>query len=622
MEWTPPRAAHGLQGSAASAPGSSPRAPTGPPGDEDNMKKLRSFFVLAFGLALFLASTFAAQATPQASPNGPEALPAASSGAANDAWWRHAVIYEIYPRSFADTNADGLGDLNGITAHLDYLQDLGVDAIWITPCFPSPQVDFGYDVSNYTVIAPEYGTMADFNRLMSEVKKHDIKVLLDLVVNHTSDKHPWFVESASSRTNPKADWYIWRDGRGPDGRQAPNNWTSLFGGPAWQWGPQRQQFYYHFFYKEQPDLNWRNPEVRQAMYNVVRFWMDRGVSGFRLDAVDTLFEDPNLTPDPEKPGRNAFGDANVEHVHTMGLPEIHDVFRELRQIVNAYPGGVLVGEVYRPTAAEMATVYGRNDEVNLPMATQVGFTDERSAPEIRKRLDKLMALPKGQTPLLVFDNHDRTRSWDRYGQGLDTAQRDEVAKVVAATLLAPRGSALMYYGQEIGMATNTPTRREDVKDPIGITGWPKEKGRDGERTPMQWDDSKNAGFSTADKTWLPVPPTAAHANVAHEEKNPDSVLSFYKAMLRLRRENAPLRYGDYQSINDQDKNVLSFLRKSAGEGTVLVALNYSDAPQKADYGRQGKQATTLLSNFAKRGEVLDLGNIILPPFGVFIGQVK
>ena len=235
-------------------------------------------------------------------------------------WWRHAVIYEIYPRSFGDTNGDGLGDLNGITEHLDYLKDLGVDAIWITPCFPSPQVDFGYDVSDYTAIAPEYGTMADFDRLMAEAKKRNIRVLLDFVVNHTSDQHPWFIESASSRTNPKADWYVWRDGKGPDHRQVPNNWTSVFGGPAWQWGPQRQQFYYHFFYKQQPDLNWRNPQVRKAMYDVMRFWMDKGVSGFRLDAVETLFEDPNLTPDPVKPGRNAYGDPNVQHVHTRTCP--------------------------------------------------------------------------------------------------------------------------------------------------------------------------------------------------------------------------------------------------------------------------------------------------------------
>jgi alpha-glucosidase len=447
-------------------------------------------------------------------------------------------------------------------------------------------------------------------------------VLLDFVVNHTSDQHPWFIESASSRTNPKADWYVWVDGKGPDHRQVPNNWTSVFGGPAWQWGPQRQQFYYHFFYRQQPDLNWRNPQVRTAMYNVMRFWMNKGVSGFRLDAVEALFEDPHLTPDPVKPGRNAYGDPNVQHVHTSDLPEIHDVFREMRQVVNQYPGGVLVGEAYYPTTAEMATIYGHDDEVNLPMATQVGFTNERSAPEIRKRLDSLMALPDRDTPLLVFDNHDNVRSWDRYGEGLDARQHVQVAKVIAATLLAPRGSALIYYGQEIGMKTTPPTRREDVKDPIGRAGWPKEKGRDGERTPMQWSEAKDAGFSTAEKTWLPVPPEYKQCNVADEERDPNSILNFYKALLRLRRDNAAFRDGGYQGINEQDGNVLAFVRTSTHAGTLLVALNYTDQAQTEDYRRQGGKAKCLLSTFAPPGQTQDLSHLALPPFGVYIGQVQ
>jgi alpha-glucosidase len=414
---------------------------------------------------------------------------------------------------------------------------------------------------------------------------------------------------------------MWHDGKGPDGRQAPNNWISGFGGPAWEWAPQRQQFYYHFFYKQQPDLNWRNPDVRKAMYAVMRFWMDKGVSGFRLDAVETLFEAPNLTPDPEKPGKNAYGDPNVQHLHTTDLPEIHDVFREMRQVVNQYPGGVLVGEVYYPTTAKMAEVYGHGDEINLPMATQVGFTDLRSAPKIRKKLEALMSLPKDDTPCLVFDNHDRPRSWDRYGEGLDAAQRLQVAKVVAATLLAPRGSALMYYGQEIGMDTTTPTRREDVKDPIGRSGWPKEKGRDGERTPMQWSEERNAGFSVAEKTWLPVPPTYKEFNVAREQKDPNSLLNFYKAMLRLRRENLALRNGGYEGIKEQDKNVLAFLRSSPEAGTVVVALNYTGSPHKLNFRKQGTQAKALLSTFANPGQVEDLSNLNLPPFGVFVGQV-
>ena len=571
-------------------------------------------------LALLLAATLlfsphAATAQTAPSKKSTAAQPAGSE------WWRHAVIYEIYPRSFGDTNADGMGDLNGITEHLDFLQQLGIDGIWIAPCFPSPQVDFGYDVSDYKAIAPEYGTMADFDRLMAEAKKRNIRILLDFVVNHTSDKHPWFVESASSRTNPKANWYMWQNGKGADGKQVPNNWQSLFGHSAWEWNPKRNQFYYHMFYKEQPDLNWRNPEVRKAMYDVMRFWMDKGVSGFRLDAVSTLFEDPKLTDDPIEPGTNAYGDPKIKHVHTDNLPEVHDVFKQMRQVVNQYPGGVLVGETYLPSAAEMAKVYGNGKEINLPMATQVGFTNKRSATEIGKKLNELMLLPKSDTPLLVFDNHDNVRSWDRYGEGLDDAQRAQFAKVIAATLLAPRGSALMYYGQEIGMKTTTPTRVEDVQDPIGKTGWPKEKGRDGERTPMQWNEDKNAGFSTADKTWLPVPDTYKQVNVADEEKDPDSVLNFYKAMLKLRHDNPVFENGDYQGINNLNPNVLSFLRKTP-TGTVLVAINYSDSPQKANYGAQGKQAKTLLSTFAKADDTQDLTNMTLPAFGVFIGQIK
>jgi alpha-glucosidase len=550
------------------------------------------------------------------------AAKAATAANAGPQWWRHAVIYEIYPRSFADSNGDGLGDLNGITQHLDYLKDLGVNAIWITPCFPSPQVDFGYDVSDYEAIAPEYGTMADFDRLMSEAKKRNIRILLDFVLNHTSDKHPWFVESASSRTNPKANWYMWQDGKGPDKRQVPNNWQSLFGHSAWQWDPARKQFYYHMFYVQQPDLNWRNPEVRNAMLNVMRFWMDKGVSGFRLDAVDTLFEDPKLTDDPILPGKNAYGDPRIQHLHTQNSPEIHGVFRQLRQVVNHYPGGVLVGETYYPTAAEMEKVYGNGDEINLPMATQVGFTNQRSAPEIRKKLDQLMSLPQGDTPLLVFNNHDRARSWDRYGEGLNSEQRTEVAKVVAATLLAARGSALMYYGEEIGMKTTPPTRIEDVKDPMGRTGWPENKGRDGERTPMQWNTSSNAGFSTASRTWLPVPPTYKQFNVATEEKDPNSLLNFYKAMLHLREQNPALRDGAYKGINEQDQNVLSFLRTSPDGGSVLVTMNYSGTAQKMNYSAQGKQAKTLLSNFSKQDQTQNLNGLTLPPFGVFIGQVQ
>src|SRR6201993_4598380 len=272
-------------------------------------------------------------------------------------WWQHAVFYEIYPRSFADSNNDGVGDLNGIRSKLGYLKDLGVDAIWITPCYPSPQVDFGYDVSDYENIDPMYGTLQDFDRLTSEAQKRGIRIIMDFVINHTSDQHAWFKESRSSRDNPKRDWYIWRDGKGPG--QPPNNWQSWFGHSAWTLDPKTNQYYYHYFYKQQPDLNWRNPEVKKAMFDVVRFWLDKGAAGFRIDAVSRLFEDPAMHDDPYLPGHNAYGDPNIEHKYTDNFPEVHDTLRELRAVVDQYPGNpVLVSEADEPNITELTKMYG------------------------------------------------------------------------------------------------------------------------------------------------------------------------------------------------------------------------------------------------------------------------
>ena len=300
---------------------------------------------------------------------------------AADPWWKHAVIYEIYPRSFQDSNGDGTGDLNGITERLDYLKELGVDAIWIAPIYPSPQVDFGYDISDYRNIDPQYGTLADFNRLMAEAKKRNIGIIMDAVMNHTSDKHPWFIESASSRTNPKSDWYIWRDGKGPG--KPPNNWLSTFGHSAWQLTPARNQYYYHYFYIQQPDLNWRNPQVENAMFNMLRFWLDRGVAGFRLDAVPTLFEDPSLQDEERLSGTNKFGDPNQMTKLQENLPEVHGVIQRLRAMVDTYPGNrVLIGETYLPNVEELDKWYGgaKHDELQLPMDMQVEARRKRIPP--------------------------------------------------------------------------------------------------------------------------------------------------------------------------------------------------------------------------------------------------
>jgi alpha-glucosidase len=529
-------------------------------------------------------------------------------------WWQHAVFYEIYPRSFADSNNDGVGDLKGIASKLDYLKDLGVDAIWISPCFPSPQVDFGYDVSDYENIDPMYGTLADFDFLAGEAKKRNIRIVLDFVVNHTSDQHKWFLDSKSSRTSAHRDWYIWRDGKAPG--QPPNNWVSTFGGSAWKLDATTNQYYYHYFYPEQPDLNWRNPAVKDAMFDVESWWYKRGVSGFRLDAVDTLFEDPNLKDNPiRKPGTNAFGDPFEDNKNNTKLPEVHDILRGLRKVADQY-NAVLIGETWTADVAELNQYYGQsNNELQLPMDFLFTMVNKLSPAEFRKQI----AAVNGASgwPTFVISNHDIVRSYDRYGDG---EHNDQIAKLMAALYLTQRGTPIMYYGEEIGMKTTPPTSQEEVKDPIGRKGWPKEKGRDGERTPMQWDDSANAGFSTA-KPWLPVPPTYKTHNVAEESKDPNSVLEFYKKLLKLRHESTVLLDGSYQPINEGDNNVLSYLRIYKDRG-VVVALNMTKTPQKISIGLKSNHFASVKSLLATGQSTGNGDEVSLEPYGVFIGELS
>jgi alpha-glucosidase len=528
-------------------------------------------------------------------------------------WWQHAVFYEIYPRSFADSNNDGIGDLKGITSKLDYLKDLGVDAIWISPCFPSPQIDFGYDVSDYENIDPMYGTLADFDVLSSEAKKRGIHIILDFVVNHSSDQHKWFIDSKSSRTAEHRDWYIWRDGKGPG--QPPNNWNSDFGGSAWKFDPTTNQYYYHYFYTEQPDLNWRNPAVKDAMFDVTRWWYKRGVSGFRLDAVDTLFEDPNLRDNPLSGGINPYGDPYEEKIYTTKLPEVHDALRGLRKVTDEY-NGVLIGETWTANIAELNKYYGeRNNELQMPMDFLFTTVNKLSPTEFRKQIAAIDSA--SGWPTFVISNHDIVRSYDRYGDG---QHNDQIAKLMAGLYLTLRGTPIMYYGEEIGMKTTPPTRREDVKDPIGQRGWPKEKGRDGERTPMQWDATSNGGFSAA-APWLPVPETAKAHNVADELKDPESVLGFYKQVLKLRHTNPALLDGSYVPINENDQSVLSYLRTYKDQA-VVVALNMAGAEQKVNVGMSQRGFASAKSLIATgkssvKGDVVTLG-----PYGVFIGALS
>jgi alpha-glucosidase len=545
-------------------------------------------------------------------------------GSAEAPWWKHAVIYEIYPRSFQDSNGDGVGDIRGIISRLDYLQDLGIDAIWLTPVYPSPLVDFGYDVADYTAIDPLYGTLEDFDRLISEAKKRNIRVLMDLVANHTSDQHPWFKESRSSRDNPKRDWYIWRDGKAPG--QPPNNWQSWFGHSAWTFDPATNQYYYHYFYREQPDLNWRNPEVREAMYGAMRFWLDRGVAGFRVDAVSRLFEDPGLHDDIIVPGTNSYGDPNIKHKYTDDLPEVHDVLREMRHLVDAYPGNpVLISEADEANIAELTKMYGKNDEIQLPMDFQIADVNRLSAPDFRRLLYEIEHNAAHGQPLYFFSNHDQPRQWDRYGDGL---HNDQIAKLMAVLLLTTPATPLMYYGEEIGMRTTPPERKEDVQDPIGKIGWPGEKGRDGERTPMQWDASKNAGFSSAERPWLPVPPGAAEYNVQAESRDPGSILSFYKRVLALRRSEPALQGERCVLLDKGNPFVLSYLRQNPHHGeSVLVVLNMSAEPRKlalplAPYGITGMAARPLLAAPDGGNQAVSTAGLTIAPFGVLIAAVR
>ncbi|HEY6446882.1 MAG TPA: alpha-glucosidase [Acidobacteriaceae bacterium] len=528
-----------------------------------------------------------------------------ASVAGGHPWWRPSVIYEVYPRSFADSNNDGIGDLNGIASKLDYLEALGVDAIWITPCYPSPQKDFGYDVSNYTSIDPMYGTLADFNRLVEQAKQHHIRVLMDFVLNHTSDQNPWFLDSRSSRTSAHRDWYIWRDGKGPG--QPPNNWISDFGGSAWTWDAKTGQYYYHYFEAAQPDLNWRNPAVEKAMFDAARFWYDRGVAGFRLDAVDTLFEDPALHDNP-------YVNGEMVNRYNDNLDENHAVLRRLRAVSSHYDA-VLLGETWTDNISQLKQYYGdRDDEIQLPMDFMFATINTLSAPKFRRQIDLIES--SSEWPVFVITNHDMERSYNRYGDG---THNDAIAKLMAALYLTLRGTAVMYYGEEIGMSNNDPQRLEDVKDPLGRMDWPKNKGRDGERTPMQWSSALNAGF-TEGKPWLPIPAGYKSHNVVSELQDLDSILNFYKRLLALRRDNVAMRNGDSVDVTPDDPNVLCYLRRD-GNHAILIALNLSGAPQNLapdlnQYGFGSAKATTLLSTMKQ--PPAGLQHVVLDPFGVDI----
>lgn len=526
--------------------------------------------------------------------------------AAHAPWWTHAVIYEIYPRSFQDSNGDGVGDLKGVTRRLDYLKDLGVDAIWLTPFYPSPNFDFGYDVANYTDVAPEYGTMADWDHLVAEARKRGIRVLVDFVLNHTSDQHAWFRQSRSSRTDPRRDWYVWKD-PAPDGGP-PTNWKSIFGGSTWQFDQETGQYYYHVFLPQQPDLNYNNPGVRQAMNDVLRFWLDHGASGFRLDATPYLFEDPAWPQDPDP----ASGNVGLKP-YNAGQPANHTVLRDMRSVVDSYGHDkVMLGENAIATIEDLAKVYGAHgDEINLPMDFLYADMKKLDAGEFKRQIDDAETRLGGQPPVVFFSNHDRPRSMTKFGDG----QHDmAIARLTAAVTLTVRGTALMYYGEELGMADLPADVLKSL--PLG----PNRKvadNRDPVRSPMQWTAAPKAGFTTG-KPWLPVNANATTRNAETEAQDPTSLYRWYRSLLDLRHTNSALREGAYVPLQSGNPKVLAYARiDQAGHGALIV-LNMSDAPQQAHISGWAGIAPTAAHTLLASPDVPvpSLSDPALAPYGV------
>ena len=492
------------------------------------------------------------------------------AGMTLDDWWRHAVIYQIYPRSFQDSNGDGIGDVPGITSRLDHLNDgtpgsLGVDAIWLSPFYPSPMADFGYDVTDYCDVAPEYGTLADFDELLAQAHRRGIRVLVDFVPNHTSDRHPWFLASRSSRDDPHRDWYVWRDAKS-DG-SPPNNWRSVFRavGGAWTFDRPTGQYYLHSFLPQQPDLDWWNPEVRAAMHDVLRFWLDRGVDGFRIDVAHKMARDPELLDNPPELAR---GEPVPIPRRDEDWPEVHVILREFRRLLDSYEDRMAVGEVGIYDPARLVRYFGEAQD-ELQLAFNFAFLVQPwSAEAFRASVERYQeVLPARAWPTYTLSNHDNPRARSRYADGAgdsDDAGAVRRARVAAMLLLTLRGTPFLYYGEEIGQADGeVPAARVVDRD-----------GRDPERTPMQWDDGPGAGFTSGDP-WLPIGSEARAVNVAAQRDDPRSMLSLYRRLIWFRRRSAALREGSYRSIGHQP-GVFAFLRE-AGDERLLVALNFRHA---------------------------------------------
>ncbi len=516
-----------------------------------------------------------------------------SGSRARRPWWKAAVIYQVYPRSFQDSNGDGTGDLPGIIERLDYLVWLGVDAIWISPIFPSPMKDFGYDIADYRDVDPVFGTLADLDRLITEAHSRDIRVLLDLVPNHTSDQHPWFQESRSSRESRKRDWYLWRDaapGGGP-----PNNWLAAFGGSAWTWDAHTQQYFYHAFLREQPDLNWRNPDVRAAMNDVLRFWFRRGIDGFRIDVITHLLEDEAFRDNPPNPGFTAGQptEASLQPLYTTDHPDLQTIVAEMRAVADEFDDRVLIGEVYLPVP-RLVAYYGGGRGLHMPFNFQL-ITMPWDAGLISAAIATYEShLPDGAWPNWVLGNHDQRRIASRVGE----AQ----ARVAAMLLLTLRGTPTIYYGDELGMPDGEipPDQRLDPAWNDG-TGY----GRDPVRTPMQWTADRNAGFTTG-RPWLPVEADARTRNVRAQRQDPRSMFALYRRLLELRRQEQALSVGGYAPLAAPD-HIVAFLREG-GDRRFAVVLSLTGEPARVALPRSGGRARgriVLATGLVREGEIVE-----------------
>ncbi len=531
-------------------------------------------------------------------------------------WWRGAIIYQVYPRSLMDSNGDGVGDIPGIISKLDYIKSLGVDAIWVSPFFKSPMKDFGYDISDYRDVDPLFGSLADIDRLISEAHQRGLKIIIDQVLSHTSDQHEWFTTSRTNHTNPKADWYVWADPR-EDGT-APNNWLSIFGGCAWEWEPRRGQYYLHNFLKSQPDLNFHNPNVQKQILEEVEFWLKRGVDGLRLDAINFCFHDQQLRDNPPKPpaerqGRGFSEDnpyAFQRHWYNNTQPENLAFLQRLRNLLNQYPGTVSLGEISSEDSLQTMAEYTRGDDkLHMTYSFEL-LTDDFSPEYVRSTVETLEAGIGEGWPCWAIGNHDVPRVLSRWG---GEQACDELAKMLNAMVFSLRGSVCSYQGEELGL-TEVDLPLEQLQDPYGITFWPMFKGRDGCRTPIPWSDEVSGGFSSAEKTWLPVAAEHKPLNVTKQDSNPASVLNAYRHFLRWRKEQSALCYGGI-TFYDINPEVLTFIRDA--DKKLFCCFNFSADPQTLELPEGFTQLLDQSGFVAKlQGKALDL-----PGYGVaFIAE--